>query len=142
MFSLRSLSTAAAFIVLAGAPLAASAVETSQPIAVTSCSVDTQAQTFSAYGQTPAQFGNVYLSFTNNASVAATNVELLVAVNGNEQRIDTAGTFAPGIRIDRITSAAPYLNANDVTCRIAKVDFSNGTSWNALAALPKTTAQR
>ncbi len=126
MFSLRSLSTAAA-------------------VAVTSCSAETQAPALTT-GFVPVfatPFSNVNLSFVNNASVPATNVELLVTVDGATSRIDTAGTFSPGTRIDRSTSAIPaYLNASDVTCSIAKVDFKDGTSWNALAALPRTTASR
>jgi hypothetical protein len=143
MFSLRTLTAAASFAALAAAPLAASALQVTPPVAVTSCQADVQAiSPITAYAPNPWQGGNVRLSFVNTTPVTATNVELLLAYNGTEERIDTAGTFSPGIQIARDAAIAPYVSANDVTCSVAKVQFSDGTSWSALAAAPKTTAQR
>jgi hypothetical protein len=140
MISLRSIAAAAAVAAVAATPLAASAVSTKGPVAVTSCAADTVAPT-TAFAPVPIQFGNVYLSFTNTSSVPAKNVELLVGYNGTVQTFDTAGTFSPGIRIERSASTIPFVNATDVTCQVAKVDFSDGTSWTAPDLAPQTTAQ-
>lgn len=143
MFSLRSLVAAASFATLAAAPLAASAVVTNPPVAVTSCSAETQAAATSVPFVTPSfTDGDVHVSFTNTSAVPATNVEFLLSYNGTQQYLDTAGTFAQGARIDKDAAIAPFVAAGDLTCRVAKVDFSDGTSWNALAAAPKNTAQR
>jgi hypothetical protein len=143
MLSLRNLAAAASVAALAALPLAASALETNAPVAVTSCDAQTQAAVSSVPFVTPSfADGNVHLSFTNTSAVPATNVEFLLSYNGTQQRVDTAGTFSQGTRIDKDAAIAPFVGAGDVTCRVAKVDFSDGTSWNALAAAPQHTALR
>jgi hypothetical protein len=140
MLALRPLAVAAALAASAFAPLAASAVQTAPPVTVTSCNADTQAPVTSL-AFAPIEFGNVYLSFTNASAIPAKNVELLVGYSGTEQRLDADGTFAPGTRIDRSISTVPFTNASGVTCRVAKVTFSDGSTWNAEAQAPQTTAQ-
>jgi len=141
MFTLRSLAAAASFTALAAAPLAASALETNPPVAVTSCNAETQAAATSVPFVTPSfTDGNVHVSFTNTSAVPATNVEFLLSYNGTQQYLDSAGTFSQGARIDKNAAIAPFVSAGDVTCRVAKVDFSDGTSWNAVAAAPQHTA--
>jgi hypothetical protein len=143
MFTLRNLAAAASVAALSALPLAASALETNAPVVVTSCNAETQAAASSVPFVIPSfTDGNVHVSFTNTAAVPATNVEFLLSYNGTQQRLDSAGTFSPGTRIDKDAAIAPFVGAGDVTCRVAKVDFSDGTSWNALAAAPQNTAQR
>jgi hypothetical protein len=143
MFALRNFAAAASVAALAALPLAASALETNGPVAVTSCNAQTQAAASSVPFVTPSfADGDVHLSFKNTSAVPATNVEFLLSYNGTQQRVDAAGTFAQGTRIDKDAAIAPFVGAGDVTCRVAKVEFSDGTSWNDLAAAPQRTAQR
>jgi hypothetical protein len=140
--SRTTLAAVASFAALAAAPLAASAYAVTPPVAVTACSVETQAPTFVAGEPMPPDFGSVNVSFTNRADVAATNVEVLVSYAGTTQRLDSATPAAPGAAVQLSAAALPYVNASDVTCKVARVDFSDGTSWNRIAAVPRAMAQR
>jgi hypothetical protein len=64
--------------------------------------------------------------------VPATRVKLALKDGDYTQDITAKGTFTPGIRIDQTFAADTNANAAaDATCRVAEVDFADGTAWHA-----------
>jgi len=126
---LRSVSLTMA-LAAAVAPLAASALGYTPPVSVKKCSVDGRDPApIQAFAPNPWFSGYVRLSFVNNTPVTATNIELTVSYDGEVEDLDSVGTFAPGARIERWISLAPFVWPDDVTCSVVRINFIDGTSW-------------
>ncbi len=114
----------------AGAPLAASALGFAPPVSVKKCAVDGRDPSpITSYNPNPWFSGYVRLSFVNDTPLTATKIDLLVSADGEVEDLDAAGSFAPGARIERWVSLAPFVWPGDVTCTVVRIDFSDGTSW-------------
>jgi hypothetical protein len=116
-------------------PKQAPAFEIIPPVSVKACgvaAVSNAAVAFSSpfYGM-PWISTDLVLSFVNDAKVAATHVEFVISYDGDIDRVESSGTFAPGAQMRRTTALPPFVDPKHVSCRIARVDFSDGTSWRS-----------
>jgi hypothetical protein len=82
-----------------------------------------------AFAPNPWFSGYVRLSFVNNTTVTATNIDLAISYDGEVEDLDAVGRFGPGARIERWVSLAPFVWPDDVTCSVVRIDFIDGTSW-------------
>jgi len=131
---MRALAAIAGAAVIATAPTAAGALETSLPVRLGGCGAAAPDPTpITAYNPNPWGGGDAQITFTNTSPVTATHVVMLLRYNGMEQRVDISGTFSPGIRIDRDEPIVPFISALDLTCRVTEIDFRDGTTWHAPA---------
>jgi hypothetical protein len=144
------LAAAAALAVLA--PAAVSAQATS-PIRIDSCDVK------KVYGQTG--IGNLSvngkgynffnITFTNTAKVTANKIVFQIEFETSRYVVGDAGSFAPDGQVthhlrDHGTDVQPFARtggSGPTLCSVLSVTFSDGTNWNAPAALessPQPTA--
>jgi hypothetical protein len=120
----------ACLLAAAAAPLPASALGFTPPVSVQKCSVDGRDPSpITSYNPNPWFSGYVRLRFVNNTPVTATNIDLAISYDGEVEDLNSVGTFAPGARIERWVSLAPFVWPDDVTCSVVRIDFSDGTSW-------------
>ena len=142
----NTFSILAASALVAAAPAAASAAQTAYgttaPVAVAACSTYAGTPVSALYNTVGfANFGSYEVSFVNHANVAAKHVGLDIDANGSVQRIDEIGKFASGTRIDK-GSQLSYSGNSDgraPACRVAEVDFVDGSSWHAVPATAQAT---
>jgi hypothetical protein len=126
MLPRRTLSIVASLGLVALAPVAATANDTSfgsAPVSVSACDTDTTIATESPYA-VPRLSSNLHYGFVNNAGVAAQTVTLNVSSNGQSSNIIERGTFSPGVRIDRDVDAYANTFSGPVTCRVTQVNFA------------------
>jgi hypothetical protein len=76
------------------------------------------------------------IKFVNESKVVAKLVNFAVESNGSHFVIRDVGTFSPGISIDHQFNNGsgqafllPSFIAPNVTCRVASVEFADGTVW-------------
>jgi hypothetical protein len=133
-------AAAAAGLLLAAAPAAASAQSVSYstaPVTLTSCRTATTYDPASFTGLselTPAnlqQTQGVALSYVNTAPVPATSVTFIFTDGGKTRRVVARGSFAHDVQIDRTIDADVSTGNANAECRVADVQFADGTAWHA-----------
>jgi hypothetical protein len=123
-------------------PVGVSAFGNNPPVSVQSCAVhadnNAAAAFLSPFNPIPWLSTDLLLSFVNNTPLSATHVEFLITYDGQIDRVESFGTFAPGTRVYRTTSLPPFIDPSHVSCSVARVDFGDGSSWNAGSPARKT----
>jgi len=113
--------TALALAVVAAAPANA-------PIAITSCRVVTTAVLASVEVEEA-----VRVTYKNTSKVTAKAVYFQVVINGKTLTVVDKGRFAPGITISHqldTTNLATVTQSHlPTSCKVAAVQFVNGTNW-------------
>ncbi len=129
MNSLLGTALGAALLAAAATPaLAQPAPEA--PVAVTTCAVAPAVRTYSEGPLQGAEGGDLAISFVNRAAVEATGVRFSVRIGRTVQTIDDRGSFAGGIRIDRVFSpAGASYDGGSASCEVESVSFADGTVW-------------
>jgi hypothetical protein len=133
-------AAAAASLILAAAPAAACAQSVSystSPVTLTSCrTVSTyDPASFTGLSElTPAnlrQTQGIVLSYINTAAMPATSVTFVFNDGGKTQRVVARGSFAHNVQIDRTIDADVSGTNASAECRVADVQFADGTTWHA-----------
>lgn len=136
-------AVAALGVVLAAAPLAASAqTPAASPIAITSCNVLRYERVAGRRYWYPWSFppyqslytDGVEINYVNQGPKVANRIAFVVNYRGDVQHVVDAGTFSPGAPIDhtfgQFTGDA-FLGGRPNACRVAAVRFTDGTMWHA-----------
>ncbi|HEV3086921.1 MAG TPA: hypothetical protein VGX96_06810 [Candidatus Elarobacter sp.] len=105
------------------------------PVNVTSCNVITANADGGAVipASAPYQYGDLRISFVNQAPLAATDVLFAVRYNGQTQIVEDVGTFSTGATVTRDFLPPSFLRYNGAAqCSVEAVLFSDGSSWKAV----------
>jgi hypothetical protein len=126
------LAALAAALLLAGAPVLASADDTTDmaaadiataPIQVNNVQFTAENTADGSYGPTAAE-----IAYTNASSQPATEVVFAVTSDGNVvDMYDDVGTFSPGVTIDHTFQALTQADPSQVS--VAQVTFADGSVW-------------
>ena len=107
------------------------------PITINTCvpMVDKSGPTVAGVSLTSTSSG-IHIQFTNESQKAADLINFEVNSNGTQFVIRDVGTFSPGIEIDhKYRNGAgqafvlPAFIAPNVTCSVASIRFTDGTTW-------------
>jgi hypothetical protein len=126
---------AAAAVLVAGAPIVASA-QTTAPVAI----ADTQIQPSYGVFNEFAYPGLVTVSFVNHRNVPATEIDLNLEANGEVvDSFHDVGSFANGVTVRHsFQTQATDLNQK---LTVASVTYADGTTWTNDATAPRTLRQ-
>ena len=119
------------------APATASAQQTAftvAPISVTSCSPNA-GDIVTPYPSAIRTSNGLAIRFANTSGNAVTDVQFVARYNGRTETIDDKGAFAPGAVVNHDLHAFDdgVYSGGDASCTVSKVDFADGTSWQAPA---------
>jgi hypothetical protein len=133
-------SAAVALSLSALTPLAAVAADrqiayTVSPISVKSCSIN-EGDIVTPYPSPIRTATGLNVTFSNTSSAPVSNVQFVIGYNGQSETVDDKGTFSPNVTIAhdlRIFNDAVN-SGGSANCTVAKVDFADGTTWQAPAS--------
>jgi len=114
---------------------AAFAAPTPPPVNVASCEFRKLAvvNDEGVPGPAPIDINTLWVTFVNQAPLAATDVRFAVQYAHRSQVIDAQGTFSSGVSILKEftpTTTAQYNGS--ASCSVQSVTFSDGSTWSAV----------
>jgi hypothetical protein len=132
-------------VFFASVPIGAGAQAVQAPVSINSCAPQLRPN---ASPSSPPTFMGIPIGsltstsvgmrivFVNNGPQVAKLVNFAVDSNGNQFVVRDVGTFSPGVEIDHQYNngagqgfVLPSFIAPNVTCRVASVEFADGTMW-------------
>jgi hypothetical protein len=118
-------------------PVAASAQQTAYtaaPVTVKSCSLNA-GDIVTPYASAIRTSDGLNVAFVNTTGTPVTKIEFVAKYNGQAETVEDAGSFAPNVAVAHDLHAfndAVY-SGGAASCTVSKVDFSDGSSWQAPA---------
>jgi len=112
-------------------PAATLALALSNPVQVSTCSVDTEvASTSSGDYPTYQTIGTIlHIRFVNTGPTPVSSVAFNVSEDGKTSTIVDRGTFSPGVEISHTFRGEVY--GYGASCKVASVLFADGSAWMA-----------
>jgi len=122
-------------LALLGNAAAATAADSSAPVKVTSCVVASSSVNMLLQPGISRTNG-VTVTFLNSSSKTATAVTISGTYHGKSVTDTVKGKVGPGesAQITRAYTPVVY-QGPDASCHVVHVDFADGTSWSAPAAM-------
>lgn len=126
-----------ALLPLLVAPAMPVAAQPAAPIRIQKCSIIRYARArpyyFGTWGAGVPVTDGIELQYVNTSAKTADRVAFAVDYRGDVERIIDVGTFSPGAPIDHTFgtfSGQAYQGERPNRCTVARVRFSDGTTWS------------
>jgi hypothetical protein len=117
-------------ISLGALALAAAMAYTSDPVQVTTCSLEEIfiPVTSGDIELQQAAGSQLHIGFTNVSTTPIASVTFDVNLNGTDRTIVDAGTFSQGVLISHYFAQSDLVGGN-ASCHVASVLFKDGSAW-------------